>query len=122
MKNPKTKMVMVMGRSGFRQVSVIAILGKYPWFPRNIYFDMSASVAFLLTRPTPLCLLGPSGRLVSIGSCLAPTSIGSPAGPSMLFRSSVFLKRGGADSKGDSQFLDGSAHGRLIVNLLLPLN
>ena len=34
MKNPKTKMVMAhMGAADFRQVSVIAILGKYPWFP-----------------------------------------------------------------------------------------
>ena len=52
MKNPKTKMVMAhMGAADFRQVSVIAILGKYPWFPRNIYFDMSASVAFLADSP-----------------------------------------------------------------------
>jgi predicted TIM-barrel fold metal-dependent hydrolase len=52
LQNPKTKVVMAhMGAADFRQVSVVAILSKYEWFPRNIYFDVSATVSLLASSP-----------------------------------------------------------------------
>ena len=114
MKHPKTKMVMAhMGAADFRQVSVIAILGKYPWFPRNIYFDMSASCVFADSPDAPM-FAWTIRQVASIGSFWFRLSNRSPAESLDAFQKLGFSPKEAAILKGTAA-LDGSAHGRLMV-------
>ncbi len=52
MYNPKAKIVMAhMAGSDFRQLVMLSMLAKYPWWPNNVYYDLSATVSLLAGSP-----------------------------------------------------------------------
>lgn len=50
--NPKSRIVVAhMGHADFQQMLVFKTLERYPWWPRNVYFDLSATITTFADSP-----------------------------------------------------------------------
>jgi uncharacterized protein len=51
-KHPKAKLILAhLGFADFRQLVMFAQLRSYPWWPNNVYFDVSAILPFYVDSP-----------------------------------------------------------------------